>query len=109
MWPLRFRIAGFKSSPASEEDREKNQIPKGKPALVVNELPPTFVKDRNDGARNAGLGKWDVIVAVDGDARWVRSEGELFAYILQRKRPGDRIALTVLRAGKKMQIRYAVR
>ena len=36
------------------------------------------------------------------------SESELLAYALQRKRPGDEVAVTVLRDGERKTLRFAL-
>ena len=49
----------------------------------------------------------DVIIEVDGN-RKLNSEGELLAYLFQKKQPGQTVNLTVLRGGKPQQIQLAI-
>lgn len=58
-------------------------------------------------AKNAGLRKNDVIIAVDGQTNY-RSESELMATIVNSKQPGDRLEVTALRDGKHMTFNFAV-
>src|SRR6185436_17402597 len=53
--------------------------------------------------KNAGFLQGDVFVEVAGDhAR--RSESELIASLAGRTKPGDKVAVTVLRGGKKVEL-----
>jgi len=105
LWPVRFQVVGFKSGPAADADRKRA----GAPALVVQELPPSFVRNRNDGPQKAGLRKGDRITAADGKPELVRDEGRLLGYVMQAKKPGDELTLTVLRDGKERAVTFAVK
>ena len=54
-------------------------------------------------AKQAGFRKGDIIIAFDGKTDRMR-ETDLLAYCIQQKKPGDKIAATVLRAGKKVEL-----
>ena len=59
-----------------------------------------------DSARGVRVG--DVIVAVDGRTE-PQHESELLAYGVQKKAPGDKLTLTVLRGGEKTDITFALK
>ena len=54
-------------------------------------------------AKRAGFLKGDIIVSFDGLTGRM-SESGLLAYALQEKRPGDEVAVTVLRNGKREKV-----
>ncbi|MCA1657332.1 MAG: PDZ domain-containing protein, partial [Actinobacteria bacterium] len=58
-------------------------------------------------AKRAGFQKGDILVSFDGRAGKM-SETDLLAYALQKKRPGDEVAVTVLRNGKRETLRFAL-
>jgi len=58
-------------------------------------------------AKNAGFRNGDVIVAFDGMTDRM-TEAELLTYIMQKKKPGEKIAATVLREGKKLELGMAL-
>jgi hypothetical protein len=54
-------------------------------------------------ARDAGFRVGDIVVKFDGhEDAW--SESELLAHAVQRKKPRDRVPVTVLRGGKKLEL-----
>ena len=58
-------------------------------------------------AKRAGFRKGDIVVAFDGqDGRM--TESELIAYAVQPKRPGDEVAVTVLRDGETEDMKFAL-
>jgi hypothetical protein len=54
--------------------------------------------------KRAGFLNGDVLIAVDGQTRPMR-ETDLLAYAVQKKLPGDQLPVTVLRAGKRLELR----
>ncbi len=54
-------------------------------------------------AKNAGFKKDDVIVSFDGKTDLLR-ETDLFAHALRAKKPGDKVAVTLVRGGKTMEL-----
>jgi S1-C subfamily serine protease len=56
----------------------------------------------------AGFRRGDILVAFDGQGRRM-SESELLAYALQRKQPGDEVAVTVLRSGERLTLKLPIR
>jgi serine protease Do len=57
-------------------------------------------------AKRAGFRKGDILVSFDGMSGKM-SESELLAYTMQRKRPGDEVAVTVLRNGERATLKFA--
>jgi serine protease Do len=53
--------------------------------------------------KQAGFQQGDIVLAVDGHAGRM-AEGNLLAYLLQQKRPGDRVPFTVLRNGQRIEL-----
>lgn len=51
-------------------------------------------------AKRAGFKKDDIFISVDGRSEPM-SEGQLFAYLLRNKQPGDRVEVVVLRDGQR--------
>lgn len=58
-------------------------------------------------AKRAGFQKGDILVSFDGQTGKM-SETGLLAYSMQRKRPGDEVAVTVLRNGKRETLKFAL-
>ncbi len=94
VWSLRHRLAG--TGPLEPQPARPQEM-----ALRIKALPPEGVKDRNRSAA-AELRAGDTIVAVDGRQDLAR-EVDFMAYLLQKKKPGSVVVLTVLRAGKTIQ------
>ena len=53
-----------------------------------------------------GFQRDDVIVEADGKRTWTASE--LLAYVAQQRMPGDKLSLTVLRAGKEQKLQLTL-
>jgi serine protease Do len=54
-------------------------------------------------AQNAGFKKDDVLISFDGKTDLLR-ETDLFAHALRTKKPGDKVAVTVVRGGKAVEL-----
>lgn len=54
-------------------------------------------------AKNAGFKTGDIVITVKGQSEH-KSESDLLATLVQQTRPGDRIPITVLRDGKKIEL-----
>jgi serine protease Do len=54
-------------------------------------------------AKNAGFRAGDIIVSFDGQTNFVR-EADLLAYAILNHKPGDQVAVTVMRDGKKLDL-----
>lgn len=57
---------------------------------------------RDSPADRAGLDRYDVFVAVDGKA--LERGVEVFSQLVQRRRPGDTLSLTLFRGGQKLDV-----
>jgi predicted metalloprotease with PDZ domain len=106
-WPLRFRIAGLKLAPLPPAARKDLGLADDAPALRIEELTPGFVQDGNKEAAKLGLRKGDVIVAVDGRDAPAR-EADYLAYLVQLKKAGDKVKLTVLRSGRRQEFELPI-
>ncbi len=62
---------------------------------------------QNSAAQQAGFRTSDIIVAFDGQTGRM-SEGELLAYSLQNKMPGEQVVVALLRSGKRIELRLRV-
>lgn len=54
-------------------------------------------------AQNAGFRTGDVIISFDGKTDLLR-ETDLFAYALKTRKPGEKVAVTIVRGGKQMEM-----
>ncbi|MCX7666678.1 MAG: PDZ domain-containing protein [Gemmataceae bacterium] len=104
-WGLRrMATGGMKLEPPSEEDRKSTQIKEGEMLLYarhVGEYGP------HAAAKNAGFRKGDFIVAVDGKKDLLR-ETDFFQYVLTQKKIGDTLNVTILRDGKRLDLKLPV-
>lgn len=97
-WDLRrMGFGGMIVVDSTDEERKKAGIDPDRMALRVK-----FVGAFGEHAiaKNAGIRKDDLVVAFDG-LEDNMTESQLLAYAVQKKRPGDRVAITVLRDGKR--------
>lgn len=101
-WPLRFRIAGFRSGPVQPATKQTLGLTEDVLALQIEELAPGFVQDRNQAPAKLGFRKGDVIVAVDGKTTPM-TERDLLAYLVQQIKAGDKVKLTLLRDGQRKE------
>ena len=105
-WDLRrMGLGGLRLDDLTDEQRKAAKLSDEALALKVR-----HVGEFGDHAvaKKAGFRKDDVIVSFDGQGRRM-SESELLAYSVQRKRPGDEVAVTVLRNGEKKVMRFALK
>ena len=58
---------------------------------------------RAEPVRKAGLRIGDVVLAADGKTGFA-NEGEFLAYVRLEHPPGDRVSLSVLRAGQRLDL-----
>jgi serine protease Do len=104
-WDLRrMGLGGMWLQDLTDDERAAAGLPKDGMALRARHVGEY---GEHAVALRAGLRKDDVVVAFDGQAGRV-SESELLAYALQRKRPGDEVAVTVLRGGERTTVRIAL-
>src|SRR6266496_6724310 len=100
-WDLRRMAAGgMVLEDSTAEERRAARLPDDTLALRVN-----HVGEYGDHAvaKRAGFKKDDILVGVDGQTSHL-AESELFRYLLQRKMPGEKIPVTVLRDGERMNL-----
>jgi len=100
-WDLRRMVAGgMVLQDSTTAERRAARLPEDTLALRVN-----HVGEYGDHAvaTRAGFKKDDILVSVDGQTGHL-GEGELFRYLLQRKMPGEKIPVTVLRDGERMNL-----
>ena len=85
---------------STAEERRVARLPEDTLALRVN-----YVGEYGDHAvaKRAGFKKDDILVSVDGQTRRL-AESALFRYLLQNKMPGEKIPVTVLRDGERMNL-----
>jgi len=100
-WDLR-RMAsgGMVLQDSTAEERRAARLPENTLALRVN-----HVGEYGDHAvaKRAGFKTDDILVSVDGQTRRL-AESALFRYLLQNKMPGEKIPVTVLRDGERMNL-----
>jgi serine protease Do len=104
MWPLRMWIAGFRSQPPTAAQRKEAGVDLDAPALRLEQLAPDFVRNRNTAPARLGMKPGDMLVAVDGRKELLANEGVFLAYLVQKKKPGDTVKLTVLRDGQRQEV-----
>jgi serine protease Do len=63
--------------------------------------------DAHAAAKRAGFKLGDVLLSVEGVNRRT-SESELIAHLLRTKKPGDKVAVTILREGKEIQLKLPI-
>lgn len=100
-WPMRAMATGGMVLEEVADDARKTQgIEPQKLALRVKGL-GQFGK--HAAAKNAGVQKDDIIVSFDGDdAR--RTEGELIGWLLERRKAGEKVPVTVLRGASRIEL-----
>ena len=58
----------------------------------------------HDAAKRAGFRKGDIIVSFDGRQESM-TLSELYVHVMQKRKPGDRVPVTVLRGGRRVALR----
>ena len=100
-WPLRrMGTGGLKLQALSEERRKELDIPDDKMALLVMHVGQY---GPHAAAKRAGFNKGDIIVAFDGRDDLMR-DGDLLAYAVNARKPGERVQVGILRGDRKMQL-----
>jgi hypothetical protein len=104
-WDLRrMGLGGLKLAELSDEQRAETKRSKDTMALKVEHVGEYGA---HAVAKRAGFRKGDLIVSFDGKSGRM-SESDLLAYVLQQKRPGDGVTVTVLRNGEETMLRFAL-
>jgi hypothetical protein len=104
-WDLRrMGLGGLKLTELSGEQREEAKLPREAMALRVEHVGEY---GEHAVAKRAGFQKGDILVSFDGMAGKM-SESDLLAYTMQKRRPGDEVAVTVLREGERKTLKLAL-
>lgn len=90
---------GVWCTPLPEEERAAASIPSGAMALRVTGLYGV----RAEPVVKAGVRIGDVILAADGRSDFA-NEGDYLAYLRLQHPPGDRVRLTLLREGRRLEL-----
>jgi serine protease Do len=106
-WMISNTIAGMRIKALSPDQRKTLNITDGKLAFEVAGVTPDWSKDGNGAARKAGIKKGEAIVAIDGKDDDM-TESQYYAYLLQNKKPGEKLVFTFLRAGKKVDVEIPI-
>ena len=100
-WDLRRMVTGgLVLKDTTAEERQKFELKDSDLGLRVD-----YVGQYNEHAvgKKAGFQKNDVIVNLDGKTQRM-TESDLFGYLAQNRMPGEKIPVTVLRAGNKVEL-----
>lgn len=104
-WELRrMALGGMRLDPVSDRERTQEKLPAEGMALRVRHVGEF---GEHAVAKRAGVQKGDIVVAFDGNTGRL-SESDLMAYAVQRKRPGDVVAITVIRSGERKTMNIAL-
>src|SRR5262249_54002522 len=102
-WQLRqMGLGGMELDSLDDSSRRQAQIKGDRMAIKI-----AHVGEYGEHAiaKRAGLAKGDIIVSFDGLSRQM-TESQLLDYALRQKRPGDSIAVEVIRAGARRTFTY---
>jgi S1-C subfamily serine protease len=102
-WASRQRVAGMRLDALAADEKQKLGLAAGALALRIRDLSPDFARDRNVSPRKVGLLKGDVIVELDG-RKDPLTESEFLAYLVQKKKPGDKAELAYVRGGQTAKV-----
>jgi serine protease Do len=100
-WDLRRMVTGgLVLKDTTPEERQKIHLKEADLGLRVD-----YVGQYNEHAvgKKAGFQKNDVILSLDGKSNRM-SESDLFGYLAQNRMPGEKIPVTILRAGNKLEL-----
>ena len=100
-WDLRRMAAGgLLLEDATAEERRQAKLSGDALALRVQHVGEY---GEHAVAKRAGFKKDDILLSVDGQTRHM-TESQLLGYLLQRKMPGEKIPVTVLRGGDQINL-----
>lgn len=104
-WALRrMTTGGLVLEELAPADRRGRRLRSDQLALQVTHVGQY---NKHAAAKRAGFKKGDIIVKFDGqDAAW--RETDLFAYVLSKKKPGNRVPTTVLRGKQEVDLTLPV-
>jgi len=106
-WDLRrMGFGGLRLKDLPDEERTERGLAETGMALLVQHAGEY---GEHSIAKRAGVRKGEIVIAFDSLADRM-TESRLLAYTLQKKRPGDTVTLTVLRAnGERATLRFSLR
>jgi hypothetical protein len=100
-WALRrMATGGLVLEAVPTEERKKAGLPEAGMALRVKHVGQY---GPHAAAQKAGFRQGDIVVAFD-DRTDLQRESDLLAYAVNGRKPGDQVAVTVLREGKKINL-----
>ena len=100
-WPLRrMGTGGILFQPATPQQRQSVGLADDKLALVVKHL---GLHGPHGAAKRAGFRKGDMVVSFNG-MTGAMSTSQLLAYAAQNTKPGQKIPVAVMRAGKRVEL-----
>ena len=101
IWPMRgMALGGLKIEPLNAEERRKRNVAAGSMALGVLHVGQYGM---HGAAKKAGFQKDDVIVEVDGLSKPM-GESELIDHLLEKRFPGEKVKVVVLRDGRRREL-----
>jgi len=104
-WELRrIALGGMYLKPVSAEEREQWKLEAANLALRVQHLGEY---SPHDVAKRVGFRKGDVLVSFDGRTDLLR-EADLLAHALNSVKPGSELPVTLLRDGKRLELKLPV-
>jgi hypothetical protein len=104
-WDLRrMGLGGMRLDDLTAEERNAANLPADALALRVRHVGEYGA---HAIAKQAGFQKGDILITFDGQ-RGRMSESELLAYSVQQKRPGNVVAVTILRNGEKKLLSFVL-
>jgi hypothetical protein len=102
-WVMRSQVAGMRTQALAPAEKQGLGLAADALALRIVDLTPVQNKERNPSPRQAGLQKGDVLVEIDG-RKSAMSESEFLAWLVEKKKPGDRFEVAYLRAGQTSKV-----
>ena len=97
-------IGGMFTEDPGDELRTERGLKKDEMALLIKHIGEY---GPHAAAKNAGFRKDDIIVSIDGKTTRL-SESAMLGYLIQNKKPGEKVKATVLRGGQRMELMVPV-
>jgi len=100
-WPMRaMATGGLLLEEFPDSMRQRRGLGAGSMALLVKHVGQY---GKHAAGKNAGFQKDDLIVDIDGITSRM-TEGEVIGHLLQKRQPGDRVKVAVLRGTERVQL-----
>ncbi len=104
-WGLRRMVtAGLTFEPVTADQRKEFELDADAVALRIKHVGQF---GEHAAGKRAGFKVDDILAEIDGIARPL-SETELIAHLLRTKRPGDKVAVSLLRQGKPLKLEWPI-